>query len=194
MPLEEHIKVLGVAVDRCLRFDHHVAAVARQTSQRVSALRRMAGNLDFHGILTLYKAQIRPCMEYDVLIWMSSAITHVQRRALRLVYSNEHQQPAYILSLEHRRHMSVLVIFHKAQVQEVPHLGRLRFTPRPAQRWIRAALINAELMEVPRSHSRKHQRTFTTMIARLWNRFMAATPHVPNMSTATGIVARKTRH
>ena len=60
-------------MDRCLRFDFHISVVARQISQRVSALRRVAGNLDSRGgILILYKAQIRPCMEYGALTWMSS--------------------------------------------------------------------------------------------------------------------------
>ena len=89
--------ILRVTVDRCLRFDH-VAAVARQTSQRIYALRRIAGNLDAHGIFILYKAQIRPRMAYGALTWMSSAAAHVQRldavqrRALRLVDGEEHHQ------------------------------------------------------------------------------------------------------
>ena len=46
LPLQDHVKVLGVSVDRSLRFDHHITAVARQTSLRVSALRRRATTLD----------------------------------------------------------------------------------------------------------------------------------------------------
>ena len=78
---------------------------SRSTSQRVSALRKVAGNLDSRGILTLYKAQIRPCIEYAALTWMSTAATYmkrldaVQRRALRLVDTDEHQQPAHVTSL-----------------------------------------------------------------------------------------------
>ena len=77
LPLEEHIKVLGVVVDRCrLRFDYYAAAVAQQMSKFVSALRRVAGNLDSHGILTLYMVLIRPCMEYGALTWISSAVSN----------------------------------------------------------------------------------------------------------------------
>ena len=71
-------------------------------------------------------------MEYGALTWMSSVIVHVQRldavqrRALRLVDGEEHQQPAHVTSFEHMRDVSALVVFHKAQVQEVPHLSRLR--------------------------------------------------------------------
>ena len=79
LPLQDTIKVLGVTIDRELRYDQHITAVARQTSQRVPALRRVAGSLDSRGILTLYKAQIRPCMEYGALAWMSGAATHTRR-------------------------------------------------------------------------------------------------------------------
>ncbi|MPC55026.1 hypothetical protein E2C01_048957 [Portunus trituberculatus] len=68
--IQEHIKVLGVTVDCGLCFDLHVAAVAHQASLRVSALHRMVGSLNSQGIFTLYKAQIRPCMEYSALSWI----------------------------------------------------------------------------------------------------------------------------
>ena len=190
LPLQEHIKILGVTVDQGLRYDHHVNALACQASQRVSALRRMADTLDPRGVLTLYKAQIRPCMEYGALSWMSSAATHmrrldaVQRRALRLVENGaELHLSADVTSLEHRRDVSALVVCHKTQVQEVPHLVRLRLPPRAVRRETRAALASDELVEVPRSNSRQHQRTYTARTSRLWNTFTAATPDVSLMTT-----------
>ena len=107
----------------------------------------MAGKLDTYGILTLYKAQIRPCMEYSALTWMSSAATHVQRldavqrRALRLVDRDEHQQPAHVTELEHQCDVSAPVVFHKAQMQELSPRGG-------------PDLTSDELVAVPRSHSR----------------------------------------
>ena len=79
LPLQECIKILGVDLDRELRFDRHLKHVAHQASLRVSALRRVAGLLDKRGIQLLYKAQIRPYLEYGALTWMSSAATHMQR-------------------------------------------------------------------------------------------------------------------
>lgn len=199
LPLQDHIKVLGLTVDHCLRFDHHVEAVARQASQRVSTLRRMAGTLEPRGILTLYKAQIRPYLEYGALSWMSSAATHmqrldaVQRRALRLVepqgQQDNRQQPVPITSLEHRRDVAALVVCHKAQVQQVPHLCRLGLTSHRTHRTTRAALSSEQLVEVPRSRSSQHLRTYTARTARLWNKFTAATPRVENMSTQSVKVA-----
>ncbi|MPD05272.1 hypothetical protein E2C01_101005 [Portunus trituberculatus] len=186
LPLQESIKLLGVTVDCGLRFDRHVAAVAHQASLRVSALRRMAGSLDSRGILTLYKAQIRPCMEYGALSWMSSAATYlqrldaVQRRALRLVGMAAQQQQQE--ELEHRRDVSTLVVQHKARVLEVPHLSSLRLPARAIQRESRPTTCSDTLVHVPRSHSRQHQRSYTARIARLWNAFMTATSDTQTMT------------
>ena len=49
LPLQEQIKILGVAPDCCLSFDLIASTAARQTSQRVFALRRVIGNLDSGG-------------------------------------------------------------------------------------------------------------------------------------------------
>ena len=190
LPLQDCIKILGVSVDRSLRFDHHIAAVARQTSLRVSALRRMADTLNPQGILTLYKAQIRPCMEYGALSWMSSAATHmqrldaVQRRALRLVATDEdQQQPATVTSLEHRRDVSALVVCHKTQVQGISHLDPLKLLPHTVQRCTRGVANNDECVKVPRSRTSQHQRTYVSRTSRLWNLFTVATPGVRDLNT-----------
>ena len=111
----------------------------------------------------------------------------MQRRALQLVDSEEHQQPAHVTSLEHRRDvvLVVLVVFHKVQLQEVPHLNRLRHTPRPVSRWTRSALRSDELVEVPCSYSRQQHGPHTARTARLWKRFTAATPDMPSKSIAS---------
>ncbi|KAG0711533.1 hypothetical protein GWK47_020438 [Chionoecetes opilio] len=105
---------------------------------------------------------------------MSSAATHlqrldaVQRCALRLVGLEEDQQSCPgVTSLEHRRDVSALVVCHKAQVQEVPHLSSLRIPPRAVQRWSRTTPLSDVLVKVARSHSRQHQRTYTAMTSRL---------------------------
>ena len=118
---------------------------------------------------------------------MSSAATHmqrldaVQRRALRLAGTSD--TTANVTSLEHRRDVSAVVVCHKAQIQGTPHLSRLRLPPRSAQRCTRATVSSNTPVEVPRSHSRQHQRTYTARSSRLWNMFTAATPQVLNMST-----------
>ena len=193
LPLQDSVKILGVDLDRELRFDRHLRHVAHQASLRVSALRRVASFLDKRGIMLLYKSQVRPYLEYGALTWMSSASSHlrrldrVERRVKRLLDGDNLQQPPQDMTpldpLEHRRDVSALVVFHKAQVQGVPHLARLRLPPRDAVRDTRTVLSSNEQVGVPRSRASQHQRTFTSRVSRLWNMFTAVVPSVRDMST-----------
>ena len=67
--------------------------------------------------LTLYKAQIRPCLEYCSHLWRGAsnhslnALDAIQRRAIRLI-----GDPALtdtLDSLAHRRSVSALFLFHR---------------------------------------------------------------------------------
>ncbi|KAG0711866.1 hypothetical protein GWK47_019692 [Chionoecetes opilio] len=199
LPLQEAVKVLGVEVDRELRFNGHIKYIAKKASHRVSALRRVASFLDRGGKLLLYKAQIRPYLEYAALSWMSCAASHtrrvdsIQRRALRLVDAADPADPpdppaqfepvSPLDSLEHRRDVAALVVFHKAQVQGVPHLAGLRQPPKIATRSTRTVLTSGDAVEVPRSRASQHQRTFVGRVSRMWNIFTAAVPHIQEMNT-----------
>ena len=89
--LQDSVDILGVEVDSGLRFDRHLKKVALAASRRVTLMRRMKHLLDADGLTTLYKAQVRPVMEYAPLTWMASARCHlnllekIQRRAERLI-------------------------------------------------------------------------------------------------------------
>ncbi|KAG0724119.1 hypothetical protein GWK47_041300 [Chionoecetes opilio] len=180
-------------MDKQLRFDGHIKHIARKASHRVSALRRVASFLDRGRKLLLYKAQIRPYLKYAALSWMSCAASHtrrldsIQRRALRLVDAADppaQPEPMSPLdSLEHRRDVAALVVFHKAQVQGVPHLAGLRQPPRIATRSTRTVLTSGDAVEVPRSRTSQHQRTFMGRVSRMWNIFTAAVPHIQEMNT-----------
>ncbi|KAG0715687.1 hypothetical protein GWK47_011388 [Chionoecetes opilio] len=127
---------------------------------------------------------------------MSCAASHtrrldsIQRRALRLVDAADPPDPpaqfepvSPLDSLEHRRDIAALVVFHKAQVQGVPHLARLRQPPRIVTRSTRMVLTSGDTVEVPRSRASQHQRTFVGRVSRMWNIFTAAVPHIQEMNT-----------
>ncbi len=177
LELQESVKILWVEVDRGLRFDRHIKHIALKASHRVSSFRRVASLLDRRGRLLLYKAQIRPYLEYAALSWMSYVATHIskfdgiQRRAMRqaeAVGAPAHPE-APVDTLEQRRGVAALVVFHKAQEQGLPHLAGLWLPPRGTSRDTRTVLSSA--VEVPRSCSSQHQRTFWERVSRLWNVF-----------------------
>ncbi|MPC27793.1 hypothetical protein E2C01_020976 [Portunus trituberculatus] len=66
----DHVKILGV---------HFASTTTYSTSSTKPVLRRVAGFLNKHGFLTLYKAQVRPYLEYGTLRWMFGAATHLRR-------------------------------------------------------------------------------------------------------------------
>ncbi|XP_063876897.1 uncharacterized protein LOC135109449 [Scylla paramamosain] len=130
LPLEDHMRIHGVDVDGEIRFGLYYQTITLQASLLVSAPRRVESFLNSRGILLLYKAPIRPYLEYAALSWMSSTPMHmrkpdkVDQRAIWLVQGNHLQPPSQDLalldSLEHRRDVGALVVFHNVQVQEVP--------------------------------------------------------------------------
>ncbi|MPC86016.1 hypothetical protein E2C01_080828 [Portunus trituberculatus] len=155
--LQEDVKILGAEVDRGLRFDSRVKTIAKKASHRISALGRVASFLDKEGRLLLYKAQVRPHLEYAALSGAATQrrkLDSIQRRALRLADAAPppHPEPERPLdSLEHRRDVAGIVVFHKAQVQKVPHLAGLCHPLRVSTRSTRTVLNGGDAVEVPRS-------------------------------------------
>ncbi|KAG0713482.1 hypothetical protein GWK47_016153 [Chionoecetes opilio] len=129
---------------------------------------------------------------------MSCAASHtrrldsIQRRALRLVDAADPPDPPTqfepvipLDSLEHRRDVAALVVFHKEQVQggcTCAWLGydSLRESPHEARE---RCLTSGDAVEVPRSRASQHQRTFVGRVSRMWNIFTAAVPHIQEMNT-----------
>ncbi|KAG0728296.1 hypothetical protein GWK47_032774 [Chionoecetes opilio] len=142
LPLQEAVKVLGVEVDRELRFDGHIKPHCLKRPLTGSLPAKVASFLDRGGKLLLYKAQIRSYLEYarpllDVVCSLahseagqhpaSSPATGGCCRPPRPPDPPAQFEPVSPLdSLEHRRDVAALVVFHKAQVQGVPHLAGLR--------------------------------------------------------------------
>ena len=120
------------------------------------------------GILTLYKAQIRPHLEYSTLAWLSctqpilNKLDKIQHRALRLV--QDRLPTPCIHSLEHRRDVGALVVFHKAQVQSIPHLDPLRLPINTNRIFTRTVHSGGVLVDLPTSRSCQHLRTYRTNI------------------------------
>ena len=111
----------------------------------------------------------------------------IQRRTLRLVdAADSTPQPesaSPLDSLEHRRDVAALVVFHKTQVQGVSHLTALPQPPRVATRSTRTVLASSDNVEVPYSRASQHQRTFVGRVSRMWNTFTAVVPHTQVMNT-----------
>ena len=86
--------LLGVTVDKPLKFDKHLTNLCKKANQKVSALARVSRLLPFHRRHLILKTFIESQFSYCPLVWMfcsrdmNRRINYVHERALRLVYQD----------------------------------------------------------------------------------------------------------
>ena len=84
-------KDLGVTFDSELSFDLHIKRVTNKANQMIGIIKRTFLYMNKHTFLMLYKAFVRPHLEYASVVWnpylirQSKMIENVQRRATRLL-------------------------------------------------------------------------------------------------------------
>ena len=84
------VKLLGVTIDRDLKFDKHVLKLCSKANQKLSALSRMANKRR-----TLFKAFVESQFKYCPIVWMfhsrrtNNKINRLHERALRIVYDDD---------------------------------------------------------------------------------------------------------
>ena len=87
----ENEKDIGVIIDCDLSFDKHIAEKVNKATRIVNIIRRSFMYLDEESFLNLYKALVRPHLEYANQIWAPKlqrqidSIENVQKRATKLL-------------------------------------------------------------------------------------------------------------
>ncbi len=84
-------KDLGIVVDNSLSFDNHIEALANKGNMMVGLIRRTFTHLDIKNFSLLFKALVRPVLEYGQSVWKPykraqiDQLEAVQRRATKEV-------------------------------------------------------------------------------------------------------------
>jgi hypothetical protein len=111
----EHEKDLGITMDRRLNFDKHIQEKVNKANSMMGLIRRTFCHLDEENFKLLYKAFVRPHLEYGNVIWHPHRVEHivaienVQRRATKLIPSlrdlpyEERLKHLHLPSLAYRR-------------------------------------------------------------------------------------------
>ena len=92
IPLNEKVDLLGVTIDKKLKFDAHVAKICRGVSQQVAVLKRMKKMLPVETRMKLYQSFIVPHFNYCAETWnfcskgATTKLEKLNERALRFVY------------------------------------------------------------------------------------------------------------
>ena len=108
-------KDLGIFIDKKLDFNYHITQIVKAANQKLGIIKRSFNYLDNNMFLKLYKALIRPQIEYGNTIWHPhwkkdiEQVEKVQRRATkyltslsRLSYSDRLKQ-LNLYSMAYRR-------------------------------------------------------------------------------------------
>ena len=114
-----HEKLLGLTIDKKLKFTEHLRNICKKASGKVSALARMVKLIPFHKKRILMNAFIKSQFSYCPLIWMfctaymNRKINHIHERALRLVYGD------YITSFSELLKRDNSVTIHQENIRKV---------------------------------------------------------------------------
>ena len=88
------VKLLGVTIDRNLKFDKHFLKLCSKANQKLSALSRMANLLYFNKRRTFFKAFLESQFKYCPIVWMfhirrtNNKINRIHERSPRIVYDD----------------------------------------------------------------------------------------------------------
>jgi len=89
-------KDIGVYVDEKLKFHQHISFAVNKSSRMMWLIKKTFSCLDEDTLLRLYKALVRPHLEYGNIIWHPHyqmdklALEWVQRHATKLVPHLKH--------------------------------------------------------------------------------------------------------
>ena len=72
-------KGIGILIDDKLKFHRHSAAATKKGNQMLGILKRSYISRDAFTIITLYKAVVRPHLEYGNIIWGPSSIGDINK-------------------------------------------------------------------------------------------------------------------
>ena len=110
---------LGLSVSSNLSWKTHIHSTAKHASQKFGFLSKARGFFSPSQLLTIYKSQIRPSLEYCSHIWGGAPrsslhlLNKVQSKAIRPINNSSLTKSLQSLSLSHRRLVADLSIFYR---------------------------------------------------------------------------------
>ena len=187
----EDEKDIGVVFDDTLKFDVHIQKAVNKANQIVGIIKRSFSYLDKEIFLIIYKAMVRPHLEYGNLIWhpylkrQSVAIEKVQRRSTRIL--NECKGMSYaerlkylkLPSLKNRRLRNDLIetfkIYHN--YNNVDFNNFFTMNKSAVTRNQKGKLFHT------RFNTNIRKNYFSNRVVKHWNNLPRAIKFAPNLNT-----------
>ena len=133
---EDIVKLLGIHIDKRLKFEHHINVILKKANSKLHALMRVSKYLTQEKLRLLLKSFIEAQFNYCPLIWMCHSrdlnrkINKLHERALRVVYRDKHLTFEQLLDKDgsftiHERNLQKLAV----EMYKVKH----DLCPKPVQ-------------------------------------------------------------
>ena len=188
-------KDIGVGIDPHLAFDQHISEKVQKANQMFALLRRTFQYLDKKIFINLYKAMVRPHLEYAISVWSPYKSKHieqiegVQRRATKQLpgmKDKTYQERLQILklpTLSYRRHRGDMIELYK--------ILNKKYDP-DATPFIKLWKDQADRTS-GRHHSKKlfpqsartqlRQNSFSLRTVKIWNKLPESIVSAPSMNS-----------
>ena len=89
---KDHVKYLGVIIDRHLSWKHHINYIALKISRNIGIISRPRHFVPLKTLLSIYNSLSSPHISYGLIAWGQASKSHIekililQKRAVRLIY------------------------------------------------------------------------------------------------------------
>ena len=187
----QNITLLGVIITNTLTWTPYIACLAKKAAKRLYILGRTRNLLPLHARIIVYKAYVRPLMEYASPIWSGAGTTalrlldRLQRKALRLLKIDD-PSTAGIFPLEHRRNVASLCTFYRHFfLQPSLELSGILPSALTSVRVTRSSTsCHPFAVTIPKSNTVLHLSSYIPRTSRIWNSLPSFVfPIVPNMAS-----------
>ena len=169
-------KDLGVYIDNQLSYEYHVNDICKRANKIVGLIWRTFEYIDGQNFSLLFKALVRPILEYATQIWapnlwkLSDLLEEVQRRATRMVIGlkgmsyEERLKSLNLPTLQYRRIRGDLIFMYKIATHRVN-------TALLGENQIRNERTRGHQYKLDkrRTATNKAQSFFTNRIINIWN-------------------------
>ncbi|CAK1603403.1 unnamed protein product [Parnassius mnemosyne] len=177
----DRLQLLGFEISSNLNFGRFIESKAKAAARKLGVLAKVRRYFTPGQLLTLYKAQVRSCMEYCCHIWAGAAKCHLaaldsmERHDKRLI-GDPNLVKTNLISLKYRRKVASLSVFYRMHfgvcAQELHNL--IPPSPFHHRTTRRSASLHPFVVDLPRIRTKRFATSCIVRTAKEWNKLPAS--------------------
>ena len=192
LKVSKSINILGVELDRELKYNSHMDNISRQAGKQVNAVKRMKHYLDKRTRNIIYNSYINCNFSYCSVVWMFANKTNLEKlertnkRALRVVTNKDHLHYEELCQQEKKLNVfqqcmkSAAIMMYKVRQGTAPPYIREMFEVQETEYDMRD---NNRLVLPQFNTINFGKNSFKYIGAKLWNNIPPAIKNKPSLNT-----------